>query len=246
MLNMKKLLTKILTGFVKKTGDTMTGNLTLEMRSVYGKNTDLAIGDTPSSNAYRRPLVFTDKNNAILGYSGCIFYTDGGSGVQLEAARTVSGSGVYHGVRLKIASNGTRSVSVNDAAAWRAGLGVPGTAVATTSANGLMSSSDKTAVNKINNTMFKYKKYTYAYTVAGNSNVEITANNLGISVPSGYRVAGVYYAAPGKAAVSVDLIAADNTGTGNVIRLRNHSSSSQSGKCTVGITWVKTDFISAL
>lgn len=245
MLNVKKLLTKILTGFVKKTGDTMTGNLTLEMRSVYGKNTDLAIGDT--TTAYRRPLICTDKNNANIGYAGCVFYSDGGTGMQLETCRTVSGSAVYNGLQLKIASNGTRSVSVSDAAAWRTALGVPSTATATTSANGLMSSSDKTAVNKINNTMFKYKTYTYAYSsLAAGKTVNIKASDLGISVPSGYRILGVFYFATGDTAVSVDLVAGSNTGSQTVARLRNHGTAAARGTCTIGITWVKTDFISEL
>lgn len=49
--------------------------------------------------------------------------SDGKQGVALRAQRLVSGTTIYNGFNARIASDGTRTIDFNDAAAWRDALG---------------------------------------------------------------------------------------------------------------------------
>lgn len=113
-------------GAVSKSGDTMTGNLSITKSSatLTLKSTNVTVGTAPSSTVYSPLIQLLDSaGNAICYWRG-IFATDGRTGYQLEAYRSVNGSNVYNNISLFIASNGTRTVSVSDANAWRNALGV--------------------------------------------------------------------------------------------------------------------------
>jgi hypothetical protein len=84
---------------------------------------DITRGTVPPSSIWATHMSMRDSNGADVGYLRTPFKDNGDEGVQLETVRTVNGSPVYHGLQLMINGNGTRTVIVNDAAAWRAALG---------------------------------------------------------------------------------------------------------------------------
>lgn len=302
MLNIKKLLTKILTSFVKKTGDTMSGKLTVE-NYIDVKNarnitiySDQNLGDARSSDYWNSYFQVYDKDNtqggAVTGVS-TIFGTDGASRVTLHATRkNGSGTRVANQLNLIQRADGTRSVNVSDSAAWRTAIGAVNKAGDTMTGvlNINMSSGDtyfvanRTDVGvkvgfgvgsggtnhgvysyklskwlvygnastvfvngiQMDNTLFKYKSYSYAYTVAANSYVNVTGTNLGLSTPSGYTGMGTYKLWPGNSNCGVTLYDVNNTGGSTACQVRNFSGSERSGTLQVGVIYVRTGIISAI
>ena len=112
-------------GKVSKSGDTMTGTLTMNgtgsgtTGDIRIKNTSYARGDTPGSASIRR-LVFTDKNDATVALVAGDILTDGSSRIRLGSAN-VGGS---NNVSLLVDSNGVKSVSVDDPVGWRRAIGL--------------------------------------------------------------------------------------------------------------------------
>lgn len=104
--------------------------------------------------------------------------------------------------------------------------------------------SDITAVNSKLSTMFKYVFYQYALpSVASGENISITANNFGISTPSGYKVFGVVRFFSGSTNFHVSSVNPFATGTGAVMSIKNHANSAQTGKTAqIGILYVKSGF----
>lgn len=118
-----------LDGKVSDTGDTMTG--TLEM-----KNTSIKDGTAVSDESWGTSARFRDSENAIIGQVHPQFMTDGRQGTCLRARRKVNGSNQDFYLSLFQKADGTRSVSLTDAAVWRSALGVANMTAATSSAAG--------------------------------------------------------------------------------------------------------------
>lgn len=150
-----------LADFVKKTGDTMTGNLTMDDRSVFAQSDELKDGTVASrSGAGRARFYLTDKDGYNLGYLAPYFNANGGQATLLVARRHVGDSDVANSLYLYIAPDGTRSVVVSDAAAWRAAIA---------------------AVNKAGDTMtgnLQIKKATPAAFILQSTTADITATSI--------------------------------------------------------------------
>ena len=86
--------------------------------------------------------------------------------------------------------------------------------------------------------------YTHEYSVAANTTLNVTANELGISTPSGYSPVAMYYVATGSADVVPRNINAGVTGTSVSLALRNVSSATKTGTCYLGITYIRSEAVS--
>lgn len=109
---------------VSKSGDTMTGALTMYGADINLRSTANTIGTVPATSAADRRVYFRDKLNTVFGKLQSIFLNDGRVGMQLGTQRTVNGSLVENNVSLYIDASGNRSVTFTQIAAWRAALGL--------------------------------------------------------------------------------------------------------------------------
>lgn len=116
-----------LNGKVSKSGDTMTGNISITATtpSVNLINNAITIGTNPSSNRYDTALSLKDENNDSYGSVITNYYTDGKLGIAMQANRPISDTQKYNSLRLLIKNDGTNVVAVTDQEPWRTGLGVP-------------------------------------------------------------------------------------------------------------------------
>lgn len=111
--------------YVAKTGDTMTGNLTMNANVItegnhnyYSHGTDASVNTTPSSNYWGHGLVLQDAAGADFGYVKSFHMNDGTRGMFIE-----SRPGLYNTLRL--GSNGTTPyVYISQPAAWADALQV--------------------------------------------------------------------------------------------------------------------------
>ena len=79
--------------------------------------------------------------------------------------------------------------------------------------------------------------------IAANATRNVTANELGMSTPSGYKVLDYYRFTTGSVNLALTNVNPAATGTGTVMGLRNRTASVQSGKTAgIGIVYVKTGF----
>ena len=88
--------------------------------------------------------------------------------------------------------------------------------------------------------IFKTVGYTYSYTVAANAAISITANDFGMSTPSGYSVVAVRTWDASNSTMNVYRIIPNATGSGNVISMRNTTNSQQTGTFSIVVLYVKT------
>lgn len=117
MLNIKKLLTKLLTGLagkVSKSGDTMTGRLT-------SKN---SLDTTTGTAGWYIAWQGTDKNDLEMGQLMPTIDSAGNSGLTLEGVRVINGTSKYNSLRLYLNRNGEPVVGISSPTAWVNALGV--------------------------------------------------------------------------------------------------------------------------
>ena len=86
---------------------------------------------------------------------------------------------------------------------------------------------------------FSVSSYNYSYTISANSTLNITGTNFGVSTPSGYTAVAVQQWQSGNDNVVVAGIRCQYTGSDWVMKLRNTSSSSQSGKAYINILYLQ-------
>lgn len=97
-------------------------------------------------------------------------------------------------------------------------------------------------VNTLNSNMAKQvKHYSYEYTIAANSGLSITANDIGMdSPPSGYTpVAIAYFNTANVNVLARGVNATETNGSSNCIWLQNMSNSQQTGTMRVAILYLK-------
>lgn len=94
--------------------------------------------------------------------------------------------------------------------------------------------------------VFKRAQYTYNYAIAANSKISLSANNLGISPPSGFAVLAIRSYSTGNDNVIPRTFVPQVSGTSDAVILRNVSSSEQSGKLDIQIVYCKSSVLSAL
>lgn len=89
---------------------------------------------------------------------------------------------------------------------------------------------------------YMVERYSYAYTCPASGTVNITKNDLGISVPTGYRIAGYVGISTGNADVVPRSWNPQATATGTSIPLRNLTTTQKTGTLTVDVLYLKSAY----
>lgn len=107
---------------VSKSGDTMTGDLTISKTEgqLSVQNTTYSISDTPSSSHSSTHVAFTDNNDSDVARVSGDILTSGGGRVRLTA---FNDSDQENALMLYMLNDGTRSVAVTSPGAWRTAIG---------------------------------------------------------------------------------------------------------------------------
>lgn len=108
------------TQHIHATGD-IRANSTIHILST---DVDTSSATNGLSSSLFRTYGFLDKSNRFYGYIEGIANTDGSTTIQLMARNFGTGAKVDNGISMSVANDGTRSVSVSNAAAWRNAIGV--------------------------------------------------------------------------------------------------------------------------
>ena len=114
----------VMDDFVPSTGGSFSGNVVHEDANVFVDDGSIVSGTTPSANQYSKGVWIRDAQNAIIGLMNTAYYTNGRQALRLLAQRVIGGTTLYNGLMCWIDDNGNRGISVDDAAAWRSGLGI--------------------------------------------------------------------------------------------------------------------------
>lgn len=77
---------------------------------------------TPASNQWYRVFSIKDTDDNIRGYFGMSDTTATGQGIQIETCRNINNELIYNGLRLNIAEDGTRTISLHEPEAWRTAI----------------------------------------------------------------------------------------------------------------------------
>ena len=104
--------------------------------------------------------------------------------------------------------------------------------------------SDVSAVNTKLTNLFKYVMYQYALPdIPANTTLQITAANLKITTPAGYKPFAIHRFSSGSVNLAITQVNCGVTGSSNCIGIRNITGSTQSGKtASIGIMYIKTGF----
>lgn len=110
--------------YVSKSGDTMTGNLTLDgtssaSRSVMMVDKRITVGEHPSDIVYGAALRLRDSNSTEMGIVQNIYTADGKVALHLGSRQKVGSSLYQNNITLYTAEDGTRTVNVTVPSAWR-------------------------------------------------------------------------------------------------------------------------------
>lgn len=112
-----------ISGKVNKSGDTMTGALTMNNVNANVKDTDVKVGTAPSGTIYGNGYYCQSNNGGDLFYVRATQDTSDNVGMQIEVRRAIGSTTYYNTVRLGISNNGTKTVNISDASAWRSAIG---------------------------------------------------------------------------------------------------------------------------
>lgn len=131
---------KVSDSFIKKTGGTVSGDLTVEtgyFPQVTQKNTAADSSKTDGTGTGTWAIIHKDKNDNIVGQVQTTFDSSGKAILGLTARRIINNSPVANGLSLSVENDGTRTVSVSEPAAWREALAL-GTVITGTNAASLV------------------------------------------------------------------------------------------------------------
>lgn len=109
---------------VSRTGDTMTGDLTLSNSKITQIDQDFNLTSRPSSDQIELFAILRDVSSRYFAQFRGFHLTNGESGINLGAIREVSGSVYYNGVTFYIGDDGSPRISLDYSAAWRKALGL--------------------------------------------------------------------------------------------------------------------------
>ena len=114
-------------GAVSKTGDTMSGNLTLynsgSNTSVISKSHNIDVDTTPSSNLYIQPVKVQDKDGYEIGHAEWFMLTSGEVGHNFASVRR---GDTWYQCNMRVNSSGTASYTIRDPANFRSAIGALG------------------------------------------------------------------------------------------------------------------------
>lgn len=121
------------TSRVAKSGDTMTGDLLMDDKSLIIKDETISQDTTlPSSNLYGKPLQLQGKDGYANTQIRLRKNTDGKLGFNIGLERVINGSPVYHNILMFIDNNGNRSVTLTQRDPWLNALGLNASVVTPT------------------------------------------------------------------------------------------------------------------
>lgn len=122
----KMTLATLVGNLLKKTGDTMTGDLTiLQSEPRFNlKDSEMDVTDVSPSQSNNILLCFRDKNNRIQSRIQGQFNTSGKSTLSIGPRRVVNGSEVGNYLDISVDVNGNRIIEVTSPAAWRNAIGL--------------------------------------------------------------------------------------------------------------------------
>lgn len=122
----KMTLATLVGNLLKKTGDTMTGNLTISNISpgIYLNNTNYNVTATSYTQGNSVGFRLRDVNSKNVAIITDRYVADGKTGLWLSGWKTVGGTDISNALSLLVDKNGNRVVEVNDPAAWRKALGL--------------------------------------------------------------------------------------------------------------------------
>lgn len=109
---------------VNRSGDTMTGALTMNGADINLRSTTNTIGTVPATSTSDKRIYFRDKLNAVYGKLQTIFLNDGRTGIQIGAQRAINGSTVENNLALYVDASGNRTVTLTSPQVWRSALGL--------------------------------------------------------------------------------------------------------------------------
>lgn len=154
--------------FVKKSGDTMSGNLILtSSNDIQARCSEIHIGSTPSSDIYYAPYKIRDADGNEIGAVYGTYGRSGSLGTQLETARYINGTRVVNNLRLMVAENGARQVTVTESAPWRKALDLSSLSASAGS---------------------QYLKVIARYPASGSTTIRNGHTSISVTIPSGYKV----------------------------------------------------------
>ncbi len=111
-------------GKVNRSGDIMTGNLTLANSQITQINQDFNLVTHPSSNLGKLFAILRDVSSRYYGRIRGVHRTSGEAGVELGAIREASGTTYYNGVTFYLGDDGSPRVYLDFPAEWRKVLGL--------------------------------------------------------------------------------------------------------------------------
>lgn len=120
------------------------------------------------------------------------------------------------------------------------------TLVGSTSISGIGNGSITGAISTLNNkttTALKTVRYTTEYSINGNGGKNLTANDFGISNPSGYNPVAVAQFSSGLSSIYVRGVNALSTGTDGVLYMQNTTSSAQTATAYITILYARTGLL---
>ena len=112
-------------------------------------------------------------------------------------------------------------------------------------ASATVSNIQRMVVPSTSSPLIKRVTYSYDYTnLAGGDTLYLTANQLGISTPSGYAVLAPYYWNTGNADVLVRYVSATAAGTQSTMAVRNVSTAAKSGTVHLSMAYIRSEAVS--
>ena len=83
------------------------------------------------------------------------------------------------------------------------------------------------------------KEYSKSYTVAGNGSFNLTADDLSLATPSGFKPVAAAKIGSGNTNVVLRYVNVEATGTNNVLGFRSVTSSSVTASASISILYLK-------
>lgn len=108
--------------YVRRSGDTMTGDLTVRDASLNMDDPDITVGTRPSTNQWSKPFRIRDSAGKSLARIIGFYGSNGKCGIQIYGDQIVNGENKYNYLGLYMDDSGVASVEMNNPAAWRAAL----------------------------------------------------------------------------------------------------------------------------
>lgn len=153
--------------YVRRSGDTMTGDLTVRDAYLNMDDPDVTVGTRPSTHQWSKPFRIRDSAGKSLARIIGFYGSNGKCGIQIYGDQIVNGENKYNYLGLYMDDSGVASVEMNNPAAWRAALN---------------------AVNKAGDTM------TGALTMnGGDINLRSTENTIGTAPATSTSDKRVYF-----------------------------------------------------